>query len=277
MKYPRRNSSQNRIIMPYPNNYVIGPPIDTSPASMLKSTSRKKILAAPFHDVKNHIDSSYHNDFVVDPPSPPMASHYHNDFVVGPPPPPPMDDDDDETAPLPPPPSMRNSRKKLYDEDTTNTSNKRRKRTRKSVNWGSIECYASSVTQNDVNRMWYNEHELKVFKEDRKRVVRAIKNVRGDLSALDGTEFVTRGFECYQSIKFNKTIREQRKVVIESVLRTQHKQRLCCEHDPEEIAVMCRRRSSWARSWATDLGMKDSSFIFAQEEEEEKTPELVRE
>jgi len=280
MKHPGYTSSQNYIIMPHQNNFVVGapvldnfvvgPPIDISPASMIKPTNRKKVFnnaTAPIiGDVNNNMVSSHHNEFFAGP----LMTSHHDDFVVGPPPPP-MDGD------IAPPPSMRkpHSRKKLDDfhiVDVT-TSNKRRRRTMKNVNWGSLKCHSSSVTQNDINQMWYNEHELKMFKEERRRVVKAIKNVRGDLSALEGTEYVTRGFECYQSIKFNRTIREQRKVVIESVLRTQHKQRLCCEYDPEEIALMCRRRSSWARSWATDLGMKDSSTIL----EEEKTPELVKE
>lgn len=255
------------------NDLVVGPPMDISPASMMKPTNRKKICTTIFGDVSNYENTFQHNDFVVGPPPPPPPASHHNEFVVGPPP---IDD-------IPPPPMRRKplSRKKLCDAPTTSfdvSSNKRRRRIKKTVDWGSIKCYASSVTQNDINRMWYNERELKTFKEERRRVVHAIKNVRGDLSALEGTEYVTRGFECYQSIKFNRTIREQRKVVIDCVLRTQHKQRLCCEYDPEEIAFICRRRSSWARSWATDLGMKDASSILStQEKAEEKTPELVKE
>jgi len=148
-------------------------------------------------------------------------------------------------------------KKQICNAPIINVSNKRRNR-RGSVQWGSIKSYDSPISQDDISRMWYNQQDLKAFKEERRKVVQAIKNARGNLIALEGTKYITRGFECYQSIKFNRTIREQRKVVIESVLRLQHKQRLSCVENPEQIAFVCSRNSSWARSWATDLGMKDS-------------------
>mmetsp|Transcript_36761 Transcript_36761/g.41909 ORF Transcript_36761/g.41909 Transcript_36761/m.41909 type:complete len:240 (+) Transcript_36761:39-758(+) len=151
------------------------------------------------------------------------------------------------------------------------SSVKRRNNTtikKKSVKWGLIKRYDPQNNQNDIDGMWYNQHELKAFKEERRKVVQAIKIVRGDLRALEGTEYVTRGFECYQSIKFNRTIRNQRKVVIESVLRLQDKQRLSLGViNPEQIASACIRHSNWARFWATDIGMKDSIFVVEQQQQ----------
>merc|ERR1712232_1431199 len=78
----------------------------------------------------------------------------------------------------------------------------------------------------------------------------------GHMSALEGTKYITRGFECYQSVKFNKTIHQQRRAVLESVLTLQHHQQQTSKPNPDQIAAVCSEHSRWARFWATDLGMK---------------------
>lgn len=143
-----------------------------------------------------------------------------------------------------------------HEEDKIKT--KKRRSGHKSVHWGSTTCYDSTMTRDEVDCLWYNRQELKVCQEEKRQTIKAIKLVKGNMGLLEGTKYITRGFECYQSIKFNRTIREQRRAVVDSVLQLQRQQRETSTIDPDQMAFICSKHSNWARSWATDLGMKNA-------------------
>lgn len=110
--------------------------------------------------------------------------------------------------------------------------------------------------------MWYNSKDLEEFQLEKRKVIKALKHVKGDLKKLKGTRYVTRGFECYQTIDFNRIVRSQRKAVVENVLQVQNEQILKtgCVND-EEIAQAARQGSMWAREYAHHMGLKDEEAV----------------
>jgi hypothetical protein len=100
---------------------------------------------------------------------------------------------------------------------------------------------------------------LEAFQLEKRKVIKALKHVKGDMRVLEGTRYVTRGFECYQTVDFNRTLRRQRKAVVESVLQVQRDQILKTGvvNDEEAIAHTARHGSMWAREYAHRLALKD--------------------
>jgi len=130
--------------------------------------------------------------------------------------------------------------------------------------------------------MMKQRQDLEAWQEEKRQIIKAIKYVKGNMRLLEGTKYITRGFECYQSTKFNQTIRQQRRVVLDSVLQLQRQQRKTSTLNPEQIASVCRKHSNWARYWATDLGMKNAikheiswQDFFNMKHDEEKLHKLI--
>jgi hypothetical protein len=104
--------------------------------------------------------------------------------------------------------------------------------------------------------------DLEEFQLEKRKVIKALKHVKGDLKLLKGTRYVTRGFECYQTVDFNRIVRNQRKAVVENVLQVQNEQILktgCL--DDEAIAQAARHGSMWAREYAHHMGLKDEEAV----------------
>jgi hypothetical protein len=118
---------------------------------------------------------------------------------------------------------------------------------------------------------------LEQFQREKRKIIRALKHVKGDLTALEGTKYVTRGFECYQSVPFNRRIRKQRQAVVRQVLDLQSEQKQAAvtvivnvdddsdgmqttasSDNSEALAEVARQESSWARGLAFQLGQKDA-------------------
>jgi hypothetical protein len=122
---------------------------------------------------------------------------------------------------------------------------------------------------------------LEQFQQEKRKIIRALKHVKGDLAALEGTKYVTRGFECYQSVPFNRRIRKQRQAVVRQVLEHQSRQQqnqqqaavmieaadqngmrttTACssETNSEALAEVARQESAWARGLAIQLGQNDA-------------------
>lgn len=118
--------------------------------------------------------------------------------------------------------------------------------------------------------MWYNAQDLESFQLEKRKVIKALKHVKGDLRVLEGTRYVTRGFECYQTIEFNRTLRRQRKAVVESVLQIQREQILQSGTvtDEEAIAHAARYGSMWAREYAHRIALKDEHDVLRLGEKE---------
>lgn len=173
-------------------------------------------------------------------------------------------------------------------KESSTSSRKCIRKARKSVRWGSAYTYKSMNSVEDVPIMWYtvsyilydscisynimqtltdNNHlfllyypqrqDLDVFQREKKKIIRALKHVKGDLTALEGTKYVTRGFECYQSVPFNRRIRKQRQQVVQKVLELQ-KTNGGAHVAPELLAEASRNESAWAREFALELGAKDA-------------------
>lgn len=158
---------------------------------------------------------------------------------------------------------------------------------RKTVRWGSAYNYESTTNPDDFAIMWYNAKDLEGFQRDKKKVIRALKHVKGDVTSLEGTKYVVRGFENYQTVEFNRLLRNQRRAVLERVLqlqreeRNQYQQQLLQRqfhhdsssgleqqslhhqhHDVEEaIATAARQESAWARELAYRMGLKDQETV----------------
>lgn len=113
--------------------------------------------------------------------------------------------------------------------------------------------------------------DLEQFQRDKRKVIRALKHVRGDLTVLEHTKYVTRGFECYQSVPFNRRIRKQRQAVVKSVLALQQLQQqsnnsetttaTTINDNGEALAQVARTESAWARDFALSLGQKDATNV----------------
>lgn len=127
------------------------------------------------------------------------------------------------------------------------------------------------------------------FQRDKKKVIRALKHVKGYVTSLEGTKYVVRGFENYQTVEFNRLLRNQRRAVLERVLqvqreeRNQYQQQLLqrqFHHDSgngleqqslhhhqhqedveEAIATAARQESAWARELAYRMGLKDQETV----------------
>lgn len=63
--------------------------------------------------------------------------------------------------------------------------------------------------------------DIEQFQRDKKRTIRALHRVGGDLQSLDHRKYCVRGFESYQSWRLHDALRRQRKKVLERTLRTQ--------------------------------------------------------
>mmetsp|Transcript_9250 Transcript_9250/g.14223 ORF Transcript_9250/g.14223 Transcript_9250/m.14223 type:complete len:405 (-) Transcript_9250:362-1576(-) len=147
---------------------------------------------------------------------------------------------------------------KRFIEHVKNRITKKRRDEGRKVRWGTVQSYDSSLTRDEINRSWYNHQDLEVFQEEKRLIIKACKHVKGNIQLLEGTRYETRGFEHYQSPKFNQIIHQQRRVVLDSVLELQQRQRITSTQNPDEIASICIKHSKWARSWATDLGEKNA-------------------
>mmetsp|Transcript_15781 Transcript_15781/g.26427 ORF Transcript_15781/g.26427 Transcript_15781/m.26427 type:complete len:236 (-) Transcript_15781:184-891(-) len=133
---------------------------------------------------------------------------------------------------------------------------------KKSVRWGSAYSYNSNLRNpEDISMMWYTATDLEQFQKEKRKIIRALKHVKGDLAALEGTKYVTRGLECYQSVPFNRRIRKQRQAVVRQVLELQQQQQgsSCC--NPEALGEVARAESAWARDLAHQLGLKDARTV----------------
>jgi hypothetical protein len=115
---------------------------------------------------------------------------------------------------------------------------------------------------------------LEQFQREKRKVIKALKYVKGDLASLEGTKYVTRGFECYQTIELNRLVRKQRRAVVESIMNVQRQQREQLRthqhehvheqqqlHLEEAIAQAARQESAWARELAHQLGLKDEETV----------------
>jgi HD-GYP domain-containing protein (c-di-GMP phosphodiesterase class II) len=127
--------------------------------------------------------------------------------------------------------------------------------------------------------------DLERFQREKRKVIKALKLVKGDFASLEGTKYVTRGFEGYQTIEFNRIVRKQRRAVVESVMSVQRehkkkKQQLqqvqeengggqadhyygVMEQDDleEAVAHAARQESAWARELAHQMGLKDEETV----------------
>lgn len=133
---------------------------------------------------------------------------------------------------------------------------------KKSVRWGSAFTYKSTTNPDDFPTIWYNARDLETFQREKRRVVKALKHVDGGLAALEGTKYVTRGFECYQTVAFNRIIRNQRKAVVQNVLALQQEQLIATGMiNDEAIAQAARQETAWARDIALEMGLKDEESV----------------
>lgn len=136
--------------------------------------------------------------------------------------------------------------------------------------------------------------DLERFQREKRKVIKALKHVKGDLASLEGTKYVTRGFEGYQTIEFNRIVRKQRRAVVESVMSVQRQRKetkqqqlrqqqklheenngggkadhyYCVPHcvmeqdDLEDaVAHAARQESAWARELAHQMGLKDEETV----------------
>ena len=112
---------------------------------------------------------------------------------------------------------------------------------------------------------------MEQFQRDKRKVIKALKHVKGDLASLEGTKYVTRGFEWYQTVELNRMVRKQRRAVVERVMNVQREQRdrqeregQYLDHDneaEEAIALASRQESSWARKLAHQMGLNDEQAV----------------
>ena len=96
------------------------------------------------------------------------------------------------------------------------------------------------------------------FKEERKAIVRALKEVNFDRKLIDQSAFELRGFEAYLSVDINKLVQQKRSEVTNTVLDVQAFQRFQGSFDCESLRVACSKASKWARQRALHQGELDS-------------------
>jgi hypothetical protein len=118
---------------------------------------------------------------------------------------------------------------------------------------------------------------------EKRNIVRMMKRLNGDLTSLEGTHFEIRGFENYQSVEFNRKMRQHRQEIIEKVLLTQDRHRRCLFQD-SSICIDCKEDDSinfvsslendiahesiliseWSRNCAYQRALKDQDEVRLQ-------------
>jgi HD-GYP domain-containing protein (c-di-GMP phosphodiesterase class II) len=81
---------------------------------------------------------------------------------------------------------------------------------------------------------------LEGFQRDKKKVIKALKHVKGNVTCLEGTKYVVRGLENYQTLEFNRTIRNQRRAVLKRVLQVQREQQQTMQRGIMIMGATCR-------------------------------------
>mmetsp|Transcript_33786 Transcript_33786/g.77943 ORF Transcript_33786/g.77943 Transcript_33786/m.77943 type:complete len:273 (-) Transcript_33786:94-912(-) len=112
-------------------------------------------------------------------------------------------------------------------------------------------------SRQSVSSFFFQESEIESFSRDRKRTVRALRKVDGDLMSLNHNKYCIRGLESYQSGRFNRALRRQRQSVISGVLEQQSLQRSCGVVNPVALSQIATRQSQWAKRWAMELASID--------------------
>lgn len=119
------------------------------------------------------------------------------------------------------------------------------------------------------------KEELSVFKQERKALVKVLKRVQFDLSAVDTTVHCLRGYEAYFSIQANKEYKMKRQMVWKAVLQEQARQRGLGRMDAMMTQLVSSHATQWARDTATELGMRDAQVAlvifmdYMQEQQED--------
>jgi hypothetical protein len=106
-----------------------------------------------------------------------------------------------------------------------------------------------------------------------------MKRLNGDMTPLHGTQIEIRGFENYQSLEFNRRMRQHRQEIVEKVLNAQQQYRcgrqknfsICSETEKDDIADFVspedaiaqesRKVSEWSRNHAYQRALKDQDEI----------------
>lgn len=139
-------------------------------------------------------------------------------------------------------------------------------------------AYSSDYTFEEVRRMWLNQNELAVFKQERKDMVKVLKKHNFNLSEVEknyGRKYCLRGYEPYFSLEGNKEIRRSRVATLTTVMNEQKRQRATAGDvvvlmdatrtgqlfDHASIAKHSADASKWARDCARRLGEQDMNEV----------------
>jgi len=111
-----------------------------------------------------------------------------------------------------------------------------------------------------ARRCWYSKEDLKVIKNERKEVVRALKKANFDINSIDTSVHELRGLEAYMSLEIIWTTQRKRREALESVLNEQRRQRqlLGGKRNAERLQFISLRASEWFRTRAFDIAKKDA-------------------
>jgi len=107
---------------------------------------------------------------------------------------------------------------------------------------------------------WYSREELKLIKNERKQIVRALKKVKYDIGLIDTSIHELRGLEAYFSPRITMATQRKRKETLESVLGEQQRQRqsaggIC---NVERLKLVSLKASEWFRNRALEIAQKDA-------------------
>lgn len=128
--------------------------------------------------------------------------------------------------------------------------------------------YGSDRTEEEVEGMWYSRDELNEFKNERKEIVKVLKQTNFDLIKVEQSgRYCLRGYEPYFSLEVNKAMKYARSLVSSLVLAEQERQRRCGMYDEEALRESSCCASQWARDNALQLGRNDEIEVFGEFEE----------
>mmetsp|Transcript_37483 Transcript_37483/g.57508 ORF Transcript_37483/g.57508 Transcript_37483/m.57508 type:complete len:146 (+) Transcript_37483:549-986(+) len=96
------------------------------------------------------------------------------------------------------------------------------------------------------------------MKSDARSTVKAIRKMKGDISALSGTKHCTRGLEHFCTKGFMEYTKNMRYAVVYGVLDEQDQQKMSGKPDSLALASMSLSCSKWAQDLAVRYAQNDA-------------------
>lgn len=136
---------------------------------------------------------------------------------------------------------------------------KKNRKAKKRVNFsGSNKVTYRHVLKEELQQAWYSDSEYKNFHVDRVQTIRALRQAKGDLSALDGEQHCIRGLEMQATPEIFRFRAKGIKSTIRKVLQQQKAQREFGLKDDTSLGLVSVVYSKKARDFATALAAIDS-------------------